>query len=618
MTFRIPGRAARRPRLVALVAALFISSPCLSTRAQGSPAPAVHRAKSFNGAAVTNWDYDRNGDLQPDLRKQDIDGDGVVDRYLKDRDANGSFDLTVPKAPRAGQAQRRIIICVDAVPFPVMERLWREGHFRDFFPPGRVISAFPSAANPTLAGIFGMARPAGIEDLYYDRAAKRIAGGAWDRAARRDGAGTFREAFDCGEGAGGGALARLIPGGGLARCRAEFWRLYREKPAGEPIVLSLEATSDIARRLLEIEQLIDEIVFYAAGDVRISLFSPRGAAPAGGVKTVGLARHLQRKGFRLAPTLKGPRDVVVPIPGPAGSICIYAREESREAVAEAMAALKGVDFSAYLKGDACVVEGPLGKARITRDGTRYRYELVSGDPLRLGAIVAAMRLDGRIDADGFARDADWLAATRSHAYPDILRRLADAVTDRVVNRPDVFVSLAEGFCCGGGLLERMRGPGAIHGSAAETQTIGMAMSTDRAVPPFIRAADLLAALGEAGPARDGAAAASTPATAPTSPATPTPTPSATPTPTAQPPTATETPVRNSPTPTPSATPAVPAPTVTPAPAASAAPPPAVTPRPSPRPTRTRRPIVRALRRTPLPRRSPLPAKPSAPGNNAPK
>lgn len=622
MTSRIParGRAMRR-RLGALIPALFLSSPCLLARAQEFPAPAIHRGEPFNGTTVTDWDYDLDGDLKPELRKQDIDGDGVADRYLKDRDANGLFDLTVSKAPRAGHAQRLIIICVDGVPFPAMERLWRAGHFMDFFPPGRVISPFPSAVNPSLAEVFGMARPAGIEDLYYDRAAKRLAGGAWDRATRRADHGTFREAFDWDAGARDGALARLFPGADLARCRDAFWRIYREKPAGEPIVLSIGAAPDIVRRLLEIERLIDEIVFHAAGDVRITLFSPRGVSPAAGAKTIDLARHLGRKGFRLAPALKGPRDVVIPLPGPAGDLCIYTREENREAVAKALAALKGVDFSAYVTGDACVVEGPLGRARITRNGTRYRYEPVSGDPLRLGPVLAALQRGGRIDADGYADDADWLAATRAHAYPDILRRLAGAVTDHVVNRPDVFVSLAEGFSAGGGILGKMGGFAGIHGSAAEAQTIGVAMSTDRTMPPFVRAADLLAAIGEAKPGgADRAAAATTPAAeTPTSAATPTITPTIrmSPTPSASPtPTPTATPTQPSPTPTSSATPAVP--TVTPAPTASAATPPAVTPRPSPRPTRTRRPVVRALRRTPLPRRSPLPARPAAPGNNAPK
>ena len=664
-------RAALRRRLGVLIPALFLSFPCAPSPAQVFPAPEIHKAEPFTGSAITNWDYDRDGDHATDFRKQDLDGDGVVDRYLKDRDANGSFDLIVPKAPREGRTQRHLIICVDSVPFSVMEGLWRTGHFRDFHPPGRVISSFPSDTNPAFAEIFGMAKSPGMEDRYYDRALNRIVGGKWDHMVRRDGRadGTFHAAFDYEEHPRYGALMYLAPSmvsdHDLARCRTVFWRLYREKPADQPIFLYIGSTDAIShreglaglvRQLLRVEGIIDEIVFHAGGDIRISLFSDHGNNLAYSGPMIDLGGHLARKGFRPAAALKGPRDVVVPRFGQVGDACIYTREENREAVAEALATLKGVGFSVYVKDAACVVEGPLGKAKITRDGGRYRYEMVSGDPLKLGEIIAGMRLDGKIDAEGYGDDAAWFAATRAHVYPDILRRLAAAVTDHVVNRPDVLVSLEEGYRYGGGFFAKMMALHGAHGSAAGTQTIGMAMSTDRAVPAFIRAADVMEALGEAKPGSRAAAQmspTSTPSATPAAPATATPTPAntATPAPTSPPPSPTPTGTATGlPTATPSAKPTgTPAPTITPAarisppstpPASTHAPiltpappvkpggnsnapaPPAdkapglagpAPPAPSPGPARTRRPMIRALRRTPLPRRSPPPARTPLPG-----
>ena len=507
-------RAALHRKLGVLIPVLFLSFPCAPLRAQVFPGPKVHKTEPFTGNAVTNWDYDLNGDHAPDFRKQDLDGDGVVDRYLKDRDANGSFDLTVPKAPRAGRTQRHLIICVDSVPFSVMEGLWRTGHFRDFHPPGRVISAFPSDTNPAFAEIFGMAKSPGVEDRYYDRALNGIVGGKWDHMVRREGRtdGTFHAAFDYEEHPRYGALMYLAPSmvsdHDLARCRTVFWQLYREKPADQPIILYIgsmdaishrEGRAGLVRQLLRVEAIIDEIVFHTAGDIRISLFSDHGNNLVYSEPMIDLGGHLARKGFKLASSLKGPRDVVVPRFGLVGDVCIYTREENRGAIAEALATLKGVDFSVYVKDGACVVEGPLGKAKITRDDGRYRYEMVSGDPLKLGAIVAGMKLDGTIDAEGYGDDAAWFAATRAHVYPDILRRLAAAVTNHVVNMPDVLVSLKEGFCYGGGFFVKMIELHGTHGSAADTQTNGMAMSTDRAVPAFIRATDVMEALGEAKP-----------------------------------------------------------------------------------------------------------------------
>lgn len=623
-----------------VVATLLFFCSCAFPRTRFFPPPLMHAARPFDGPIVTNWDYDLDGDMNLDFRKQDLDGDGIADRYLRDRDGDGSFDLSVPKAPAAGRAQRHLIICVDSVSFSVMEELWRAGRFRDFYPPGRVISTFPSDTNPAFAELFGMEKTPGVEDRYYDRASKRIIGGKWDHMVRRDGRTdmTFHAAFDYEQHPRYGALMYLSPYAvsdhDLARCREVFRRRYRETPADRPIILYIGSTDAIAhregregllRQLFKVEQLIDEIICDTAGELRISLFSDHGNNLVYSEPMIDLERHLSRKGFRLAATLDGPRDVVVPRFGLVGDACLYTREENREAVAQALASLEGVDFSAYAKEGACVVEGALGRAAITRDGGRYRYEMLSGDPLKLGAIIAGMQRRDEIDAEGYADDAAWFAATRAHVYPDILRRLSDAVANHVVNRPDVFVSLKDGYCYGSECFVRMIALRGTHGSAAASQTNGMAMCTDRPVPDFIRAVEMMAVLGAERPG--GSTESKTlhrsdrgPMRAETPPAEPTPRP-LTPTPTSVPAktaTATATPtVEPSSTPSPSPQPPTATPTPMPptsSPAASQAA--AVSPQDrTPTPLRTRRPRVRALRRTPLPRRT-MPARPAGPvGDN---
>lgn len=607
-------RGALHRTMGGVVAAITLASPCPRAFAQAPPPPIVHREEPFLGSPVTDWDYDLDGNGRTDLRKQDIDGDGVVDRYLKNRNADDLFDLTVPKAAPDGAPQRHLIVRLDSVPFAVMERLWREGHFRDFHPPGRVIGAFPSDPSHGLAEVFGLPA-ASFGGRRFDRALDRIVPGARGMGAP----------FDYDELGARGFADRLFGGAGadrrLSRCMAAFLRLDREKPAGEPIVLSVGSTAEIVRRegreglvrrLLEVERMIDEIFFRAGGGIRVSLFSTNGAALSPSVPLPDLRGRLARSGFSLAASLKGQRDFVVPDLGPTGGFRAYVAGERRAAAAEALASLEGIDFSAYVAGDACVVEGPRGKARITRDGARYRYALLSGDPLGLGGIMAGMRRDGVMDDDGFADDDAWLRATRECARPDIIRRLANAVTGGG-DDPDLFVSVADGFCLDGGFFAPRGGIRGVSGSASEAQTVGMAMSSAHAIPPFVRASELMGALG--GPAPRGAATAT-----PTATATESPTPRPTATPAA---TGTATP---SPSPTPSASPtatattAPPPPTAPPAPSASPTPvpstgaivdnagrpvpPPAAALRPSPRPTRTRRPIVRALRRTPRPRRSP--------------
>lgn len=614
--------SARLPVVAAsCLGAVCLAGSCAFPRTPFFPAPQIHEARPFDGIPVTNRDYDFDGDLRPEFRKQDLDGDGVVDRYLKDLDGDGTFDLSIPKAPEADRALRHLIICVDSVPFSVMDALWRQGRFRDFYPPGRVISTFPSDTNPAFADLFGMEKTPGIENRYFDRLRNRVVGGAWDHMVRRTGA-TFHAAFDYEQHPRYGALIYLAPYAvadhDLARCRAVFRRLLREKPADRPILLYIGSTDALAHRegregltrhLLMLERMLDEIIFETAGEVRISLFSDHGnnLVPSG--QLVDLQRHLSRNGFRVAGSLRSPRDVVVPRFGLVGVACLYTRKENRAEVAQALTSLKGVDYSVYENDGACIVEGARGKAVISRNGRRYRYEMLSGDPLSLGGIVAEMQRRGELDKQGYADDAAWFEATGLHVYPDILRRLSDAVENHVVNRPDVFVSLEDGYCYGSGFFVNMIALRGTHGSANAAQTNGMAMSTDRPVPGVIRAEEMMTALGAVRPGGPpaspiGAAPAeppdAEPRREPENPAPPvtTATPAPTATPTAEPtPTPTAVPTSTcTPMPQPSSTPTAPPPTATVSPATR-----------TPAPTRTRRPRVRALRRTPLPRRT-MPAR----------
>lgn len=567
------------PRAVhALASAFVVASLCPNAGARPPSPPVVHVGEPFAGRPVTSWDYDLDGDNRTDLRKQDMDGDGVVDRYLTDRDADGLFDLAAAKESSDGAPRRHLVICLDSVPFHEMERLWGEGHFRDFFPPSRVIGAFPSDPAGAFPRIFGGRAHAAAEERRFDRASNRpLAGGV----------GAAGTVFDCEVPPPRGLAARLFArrrtDPDLARCRAALLPTRDEKKAGEPIVIFIRSTGEASRRggreglvsrLLEVERMIDEIFFRAAGAVRVSVFSPNGAALSGSAPLRGIKGRLRRKGFVLSDSLDGPRDVVAEEEGGAGGFRVYTAAANRPALAAALAALDGIDFCVYPEGGGFIVEGPRGRAAVSLDGGRFRCALLSGDPLRLGGTMARMRRDGEMDENGFADDAAWLAATRSHIYPDILRRIADAAPGSGEG-PDLLVSVADGFCLGGGRAP-MRG---IRGSATGAQTIGMAMSSARPLPAVMRIAEVAAAVLEAVP--EG-----------------TPEPTGTPLPTAEP----------TGTPLPAA-----GPSATPEPAAIE-----TRPSPPPRLARTRRPFVRALKRTPFPGRPSSPAGRAAQPSNAPE
>lgn len=611
----------RKSSAAAGVVSLAVITTCLACPGAQPPAigefprPNVFYGEGLSGGAVTGWDYDLNGDKKVDYRKKDLDNDGVADIYYLDQDFNGSFETVIDRSTLPKEAQRHLIICVDSVPYSVMAELWREGHFRDFHPPSRLISTFPSDTNPALTEIFGTEKTPGIEDRYYDRAEHRIAGGKWDHMVRKDRStdASFHRVFDYEEHPRYGALMYLAPylvsDHDLGQCRMAFWRCYLSKPPDEPIVLYIGSTDAVShkrgreglrRQLLKLERMLDEIVCATGGTLRISLFSDHGNNLVNSDTMIDLENHLARHGFRLATALAEDGDVVVPRFGLVGDVCLYTDEENKEPLAGALASLRGVDFAIYEKGGEITVVSARGKAKIERRGDRYRYRIIEGDPLGLADALKKLEDYENLDADGFADDDLWLGAAEGRVYPDILRRAVDAMTNHVVNRPDVILSLEEGFCCGSGAFGRMIDLLGTHGSAGAAQSLGMAMSTAESLPDYIRGSDLMKTL-------DVSKAKITPAKTPT--ATPTATMTPTVTPTAQ----------TSPTSTPSAvapdaaatsTPAItPTAQMSPTSAPSAAPPaptiaPTNTPTITPAPTNTATP-------TNMPTAPPPPPTPTA-------
>jgi hypothetical protein len=478
------------------------------------PSGHEYRGEAFHGSPVRVWAYDIDGDGKPDYRKEDVNNDGVIDLYLYDRDFDGMFDAEIRKSGIPEQQQRHLIICADSVSRFFMEKLWEEGHFRDFYPPSCMISTFPSDTNPAFTEIFDTAKMPGVEDRYYDREKNRIVGGAWDHLKRRNRKTdrSFHAVFDYEQNPRYGALIYLAPCAvadhDIARCRRVFWKLYRDKDPDEPIFLYIGSMDAIGhkkgaegmrRQLLKLEEFFNEIIYKTEGGVSISLYADHGNNMVYSDRMIDLGRHLAACGFRLRNKLTDERDVVAPRFGLVGNVCIHTRKENSELLAEALKTLEGVDFAIYEKDGDCIVTGARGRAKIIKSGKRYRYEILEGDPLELGAILKKLSEQDKLDKEGFADDEAWFEATKGHRYPDILRRLSIAATDLVINRPTMLLSLKDGYCYGNGSFIKMIDLVSTHGSALDTSTNAIAMSTSRRLPDYIRTVDLMKAFGEPKP-----------------------------------------------------------------------------------------------------------------------
>jgi hypothetical protein len=469
----------------------------------------MFKRQAFHAPVITGWDYDTNSDDAMDFGKRDTDNDGVIDTYRYDTDYNGSLETSHIKG--AALPARHLVIFIDSIPYDLMEELWEDGYFRDFFSPGRVISTFPSDTNPAFTEMFDTEPMPGIEDRYYDRKRNKVVGGKWDHIVRRykKSDTSFHAFFDYEQHPRYGALIYLLPypiaDHDIEQCYRAYWKTLARQPDKDPVILYIGSTDAIGhkkgragmrRQLLKIEQMINEIIYKTRGTVQISLISDHGNNLVKSNRIAPLGKALAEHAYELSNTsINGDRSIVIPRFGLVNDVCVYTGEADKEKVADILAHTPGVDFALYEKeGDYYVIDEQ-GNAKISARDTAYRYETLTGDPFDLGDVIVHMQQSNMIDKDGFAQDADWFTMTKNHRYPDIIKRSVTALTNHAINRPDVFLSLKDGYCYGNPLFNSLITLLGTHGAATDTSSNGIVMNTHRPSPDYVRISDVLRTLG---------------------------------------------------------------------------------------------------------------------------
>ncbi|HEX7957167.1 MAG TPA: hypothetical protein VF508_09500, partial [Pyrinomonadaceae bacterium] len=394
---------------------------------------------------------------------------------------------------RPQERLRRLLLCLDGVPFEVVREAKSRGMFDNFREPAPLLSPFPTLTNVALAEMLGATPPAGYESLYFDREARELRGGVRKYVGRRTPdkiPSSYMDELDYQEPL---AFEFLIYVATDAVWRADM-RRFRERflsaPPSRDFFGFLKATDGLlhiggpARLLValqSLDRLLREIQEAAGSETEIVLFSDHGMNLEEN-RRVNLLTHLARGGYEVVNHMRRPRGrrrVSAPAFGLCGYAALYCGEETgRGELAESLCGLEGVDFSVYRDESdegAAVVAGAAGRARILRresgGETFYRYEQRDGDPLGLASAVLSLGAEGRFDAEGFARDADWLSRTWGHTYPDAPANLyASVYTPRVRHTADVLVSLRDGYYYGATAFSRMVRLLATHGNALRSSS----------------------------------------------------------------------------------------------------------------------------------------------------
>jgi len=489
--------------LLTLVGVLAVLGAALAWRIHtwGRTLPVAYRpiavtpADGEGGRSVTYLGMDAPGQPARRYTTVDPDGDGTVDVVLRAGSLE-SFARPRPDDPEA----RWLVVCVDGVPYNEMLALWEEGYFREFFRPVPLIAPFPTASGIALSEAFHTAPVQGYEDGYFDIEKNRLSGGALMTTTGEKI--PYLELLDYDMPGYLKGPAYILPHksyrADLGRFRNRFLasgdKVYLAHIASTDSLYHILPAKEMRHLLVEVDSLLRELYLNTEGKLRITLFSDHGNSLAEG-HPVPLKDHLAAGGWRLGDRCGEPRTVVAPAYGLLGFFSLYCAGDEKAVLARHLTRMKGVDMVVYMDSDGVLIENSQGQARLSwnQDASAFRYRPLTGDPLKVSEIFASLEADGRLDAEGWVKDADLFAATRDHLYPDPGYRLWQWAVNHVRNPADLLVSLRPGFHYGSRTFERFVTMRSTHGSIDRMQTLGFATSTDGPLVGPIRSRDLLPA-----------------------------------------------------------------------------------------------------------------------------
>ena len=405
---------------------------------------------------------------------------------------------------------RRLLLCLDGVPFEVVRAAKSRGLFDNFREPSRLLSPFPTLTNVALSQMLGASPPLGYESLYFDREARELRGGIRKYVGRRTPdkiPSSYMDELDYQEPLPFEFLVYVAPDAIWQADMRRFRERFRSAPQDRDFFAFLKGTDGLLHirgperlgvALESLDRILKEISAFCGGETEIVLFSDHGMNLEEN-RRANLQTHLARNGFEVVSHMRKRvrgRRVSAPAFGLCGYAALYCGDETdQKLLADSLTDLEGVDFSVR-RGDAgsVVVRGERGEARISRrqvgSRTFYAYESASGDPLELGPVACELSSAGLLDAEGFAPDSEWFGRTAGHKYPDALANLFDSLhSPRVRHTADVLLSLKDGYYYGMSFFGRFFRLLATHGNALGPSTNAFLMSTHRDFPTHVRASE---------------------------------------------------------------------------------------------------------------------------------
>jgi hypothetical protein len=413
----------------------------------------------------------------------DDDGDGVFDRRYRLSDYSGG---EVP----------HLIVLIDSLPYRLVAERYQAGEWQWFYPPQKVIPPFPSMSVLTFGEILHCPPAPGFFEHYYDRREQVFHNQNMDQVFGYHGPWHLQLDYVAPYWMVG--MMYLNPRSWYAY---ELWSLkhaFDNSPSNITVVyagassgmLSRYGRQGAAETLDLIDQFCMQILYERRGAVKISFMSDHGHNLCASRNTL-VDDTLLAAGFHpCSGPLQSPQDVIIELDGLV--TCFGIHTQRPKAVADVLLHQRPeIQMALYPEGDQVIIRDLLGAAAIDRRGSRFRYRALDRDVLNYGPVLASLAAGGKVDAEGFVADRDWLGATADHEYPDVPHRAWDAFHGLAVNAPDVEFVLKDGYCAGAKFWAGFIDMKSTHGGLNQVNSDAVVLTMIRPLPGPLRSRELL-------------------------------------------------------------------------------------------------------------------------------
>jgi Type I phosphodiesterase / nucleotide pyrophosphatase len=364
---------------------------------------------------------------------------------------------------------KRLILALDGISYRDMQALQegvtykdakgrqfhRQGFHQGYFPVSRNVSTFPSTSDVAWTDIFGDRPLPGYQRTYYSEAANSqvsINGVTTTMEHERQMQWELENGFLR-------TLGYVCPSHVYKYEVHEFAKVFLNTKSEADNYYVYIRTPDDAQHLSrdlfamlcmldnELQELRARYRAREGRELEILILSDHGSNHAGPAKRVPVRAFLKKAGYRIAKSIRDPKDVVLPTAGIETWVEIHNSPTETERLLQLLTHLEGVDVVTARAPDQTnrftVMDAKGGRASIDWNPAKnsFRYSAESGDPLDHLPAVAALTQKNQFDSDGFATADAWMAETMRHRYPLALERIVRAHTQVTLNPATILISL---------------------------------------------------------------------------------------------------------------------------------------------------------------------------------